>query len=428
MEKMEKMVEGRSILQSPVPFLQHLTSAPRVKQEKTHHDTVVVHIPSVTRGRLHNDRTTALRSYAQATGTDCGERLFKDDSLSLDTSSKKNQPYQVLPKQGVHALGMDCRVGEELVDVYGQHALVAASHCAFCDHLDLTVDISTFAMVIGMGLSAHINQNSERLRSVLVNFDGKRTLKVIDDSLVAYGESNNWKGAFQGFSDQIRDNIGEKHWNLFQLDYSTSTEIDRVAGNITVMSATQKFFDFRLQTRCGIPAIHLRGSPEDWELLLARVRGMLEIDAELVWWVEPLSAFLEICLETSLITDVVMPQHLVEFWNSWYKYNMKSGGASITGNINVLFPYIFNYEKKLVQNSCVDWRISSNSWKAPASDSYPCSLASVPVVWEYLGVERPLHVSAGLMGVAYHIESGFRPVSGYAVTEQEKPATSQLTT
>lgn len=422
----DTVLEGRSELQSPIPSLPELNSSRRHEGAAVEH-TVVVSIPSVERGRSYFHNTTPLRSFAQATGTDCGERLFKDAGCYLDTSFEKTQPYQVFPEHGVHALGLDCKMDDELVDVNGQHALVAASHCAFCDHVDLTLDISAIAGVIGAGLATHINQHSERLRSALVDFDGKKTLTVIDDTLVTYSQGNNWMTVFQSFSDQIKDNIGVEHWNRFQLDYSTSTEIDRVAGNITVMSATQKFFDFRVETRCGIPAIHLKGSPEDWEVLMARVRDILELDAELSWWVEPLSAFLEMCLETSRVDGGEMPSHLVEFWNSWYKYNTMSGGATITGTINVLFPYIFNYEKTLVQNPSVDWRESAvNSWKAPASDSYPCSLSSAPVVWDYLGVERPLHVSAGLMGVAYHTEGGFRPLSGYAITEQDKPATSQL--
>lgn len=420
-----------SIFQEAIDFIKNLGrsdshTSPAVEPVVEPHQ-VVVNIPTIKPGHPNFGWTTPLRSYAQATGTACGDRLFKDFDLSLDTSSSAPlPPYQVFPKQGVHALGLDCKIDDELVDVSGQHALVAASHCAFRDHVDLTLDISAIAGVIGAGLATHINQHSERLRSALVDFDGKKTLTVIDDTLVAYGKDNNWMAVFQCFSDQIRDNIGVEHWNRFQLDYSTSTEIDRVAGNITVMSATQKFFDFRVETRCGIPAIHLTGSSGDWEVLRERVRGMLELDAELGWWVEPLSEFLEKCHETSRVDGGEMPSHLVEFWKSWYKYNMKSGGATITGTINVLFPYIFNYKKTLVQNSYVDWRASSDNWNAPESDSYPCSLASAPVVWEYLGVERPLQVSAGLMGVAYHTEGGFRPLSGYAITEKNKPATSQL--
>lgn len=422
----DAVLEGRSELQSPIPSPRVL-NPPRRQEAAAVEHTVVVSIPSVERGCSYFHHTTPLRSFAQATGTDCGERLFKDAGYHLDTSVEKTQPYQVFPEQGVHALGLDWRVGDELVDVNGQHALVAASHCAFCDHVDLTLDVSSFAVVIGSGLATHINQHSERLRPALVDFDGKKTLKVVDDSLRTYAPENNWSCVFQAVSDQIKENIGVEHWNRFQLDYSTSTEIDRVAGNITVMSTTQKFFDFRLQTRCGIPAIHLKGSPEDWEVLMARVRGMLELDAELGWWVEPLIDFLQHCLETSRVEGGDMPAHLVEFWNSWYKYNTMSGGATITGSINVLFPYIFDYQKKIVQNPNVNWRErQSNAYRGTASDSFPCAMASAPVVWEYLGVERPLHFSAGLLGVAYMRESGFRPVSGYVVAEQKKPATSQL--
>ena len=109
----DTVLEGRSELQSPIPSPREL-NPPRRQEAAAVEHTVVVSIPSVERGCSYFHHTTPLRSFAQATGTDCGERLFKDAGYHLDTFVEKTQPYQVFPEQGVHALGLDWKVGDEL--------------------------------------------------------------------------------------------------------------------------------------------------------------------------------------------------------------------------------------------------------------------------------------------------------------------------
>src|SRR4030095_14612315 len=56
----------------------------------------------------------------------------------------------------------------------------------------------------------------------------------------------------------------------------------------TFMDAMQPYFDFVFMCVCGIPSVVLEGSPDDWQLLGAKVRACHESYLELSWWTKQL--------------------------------------------------------------------------------------------------------------------------------------------
>ena len=347
--------------------------------------------------------TTPLREFANALGK---------NKLAYEFRNPKYAESSVVPEHGIHAIKID--YDNTLHCTGGQNSFLAACYTAFSYHYALTLSPSIIWLVIAAGLATHINQNAERLRKAFVDHEGTKTLSVRDDSLVMFSPENNWSNVLESFSEQIKDNIGYQIWEIFQSDFTTSTPIDKIAATITIMSATEKYFEYKVTTRCAIPVINLEGSTGDWESMKRKVNSFLEIDPELGWWVTPLSSMLDKFIEASqgnIDTD---------FWNNWFKYNNGSGGATISGTVNTLFPWIYNCDKELHQNGFVDWTIDkSKMWPdGPSSDNYPSSLSEVPFTWEYLGAQHNLTFAAGLMGMIHSPETGMKPVSGYAIYDK----------
>ena len=58
-------------------------------------------------------------------------------------------------------------------------------------------------------------------------------------------------------------------------NFSTSTKTDRIVSSINTMNSMQEFFDFRtIRWECGIPAVIMRGTEEDWKGLLLKIESL----------------------------------------------------------------------------------------------------------------------------------------------------------
>ena len=317
---------------------------------------------------------------------------------------------QVFPDHGIHAIYFDTG-GNTLHNTQGMNAFVAATHVAFQQHQALTMCPATIWSVIVSSLVIHINQESERLRQYLVNHQGQKPIKVIDDTLRKFSKHNQWAPVFQQFAHKIQEEVGDEVSSLFQSNFSTTTTIHQVAANVGIMAATKSLFTFVMCTRCGITKFNLEGTTEDWISIRERVQAFYKVDPELAWWITPLTQLIDKFIEAS------NGNHDKAFWSSWYKYHQRSGGATITGNINVLFPWVYNYKREFVKNTSVDIVTPETRYRGLSSDAHPSSSYTAPVLWEYMGEKIPIEFTSGLMGMVHSEEKGCKAIPGFVVAE-----------
>ena len=74
-----------------------------------------------------------------------------------------------------------------------------------------------------------------------------------------------------GFREQLREAVGPGLPRLLSCDFSTSTDVERMAGDVVLMDTLSPYFDFVMACLCGIPRITLLGTPEDWRSIRARL-------------------------------------------------------------------------------------------------------------------------------------------------------------
>ena len=120
--------------------------------------------------------------------------------------------------------------------------------------------------------------------------------------------------------------------DLFLPSFSTTGPVERAAAEVVLLDAMQSYFDYQFRTMCGIPAITLEGTQEDWKALAERVQGFKEFG--LGSWLKVLAPILRQFVRAS--QGNVDPT----FWRSIYKFNSQSGGPVITGWITAFFPYL----------------------------------------------------------------------------------------
>ncbi|MGO9465079.1 MAG: DUF4419 domain-containing protein [Isosphaeraceae bacterium] len=211
------------------------------------------------------------------------------------------------------------------------HPAVAAAHRAFMDHRPLCLSPDTIWLMICQGVANHVNANAEELRSRFVSHEGKIQISVRRDDFVKGSPENPWADAIEELTQKVREHIGSA-FDLFRPAFTTTGRVEKAAAAVVLLDAMQSYFDYDIETFCGIPAITLEGTPEDWQDVADRAERFGSLDLE--WWLEPLRAVLH--------QFVAAAQGMVDrpFWQSFYKYQDESGGPMITGWISALFPYL----------------------------------------------------------------------------------------
>lgn len=68
------------------------------------------------------------------------------------------------------------------------------------------------------------------------------------------------------FMLQISKYAGNHLTELLSCNFSTTTSLEKVASEITIMEAVKPYFEFIvIHIVCGTPKITLEGTPKDWE-------------------------------------------------------------------------------------------------------------------------------------------------------------------
>ena len=219
------------------------------------------------------------------------------------------------------------------------HPLVNAIHLAFDQHRPLCLSPDMIWLLIAQGLANHINANAEQLRSQFVEHQGKLKLQLRRDDFVKGLAQNPWPEVFSGFSAAIREHIGETTHTLLMPDFSTTGKVEKAVTEIVLLDVMQSYFNYELQSFCGIPQIKLEGTLADWQMLLERTKDLAKFQLE--WWIDILIPILEQFIKA---VDGTEPNQC--FWQSMYKYRSMSGGDHITGWITAFFPYLKESEEK----------------------------------------------------------------------------------
>jgi hypothetical protein len=333
---------------------------------------------------------------------------FKVDSVQkkTDINAEWLRDNNKRTVKGLVGNGVEASSLSEESFITSTHNLLSAINTAYDQHLPLVLSPDMLWLTISQGLSTHITNNAEQLRSQFVNFEGKKELIVEEDSFVKGNPNNDWPHMFGEFSSQLADYIGKKR-DLIVNSFSTTGPVELAASEIVLMEAMSKYFDYTCRTCCGIPEITLLGTPQDWQDVLTRVRNISEFD--LGWW----TAKLEPIVQEFVSAAQGKPN--TTFWKSIYKLdNPGSGGPYISGWITNLFPYLQDY-------STSEFTLRNNfdtKGHRYTTDNFPIGMAKVPFKWEYYSEVFKMELAAGFTGFQFE-EGAIRPQIGWFVRDTE---------
>jgi len=168
-------------------------------------------------------------------------------------------------------------------------------------------------------------------------------------------------------------------------------------------------------TRCGIKAVKLQGTEEDWIQLEQNVQQLRELDIGLDWWLDVLEPIVAIFVATYRNEDI--PKW---FWESIYKHYSPGGSGTVDtvdGWITHFFPYPCgeraNFESlDTLYDRCENPIKLGSFTDGPGirDDEVPNGIAKTPFVWEYLGENLKMTFYNGFIGCEIDEENFVQPV------------------
>jgi hypothetical protein len=306
------------------------------------------------------------------------------------------------------------------------HPVISTLHRAFMEHRPVCLSPDMIWLLICQGVAHHVNVHAENLRSRFVRHQGKVQIGVRRDDFIKESPENPWGEVIDALSLGVRDHIGPAH-ELFEPRFSTTGPTERIAAAIVLLDAMQSYFEYEVNTMCGIPAVTLEGTVEDWQTLADRAQSFTEFDLE--WWLSPLQPILR------EFVSAARGEVRRAFWQSIYKYGSFSGGHAVTGWIAAFFPYFGDgLGNPTAQNSwlaeggarlkrllAAKWDQERFDLDGPSLGDFPSGLARAPFVWNYLALKFDMEFLGGFVGVMQDSASlALRPEIGWAIREARR--------
>jgi hypothetical protein len=302
------------------------------------------------------------------------------------------------------------------IDDHGLHPLLAAVHQAFADHRPLVLSPDAIWLTIAEGVAQHVRLHADELRSALVRHAG-RTVIEIEHAGGAPATAEGWARIVRAFRGAVAPRVEAGLASLLVCDFSTTTDLERVASEIVLLDAVSPYFDYRVLCVCGIPSVTLAGTPDDWKDIRSRLFVLDELG--LRFWTASLTRIADELVAAS----EGHPDR--QFWQSICKPRQAYGPEQVTGWIARLYPYVEHRGRVVARNPLLDVRIGRESDEGgfvgidPAS--VPARRSSARIrVQDLVADERfEVELEGGLVAVAQEPDGALRPVAGYAVRRAE---------
>ena len=163
---------------------------------------------------------------------------------------------------------------------------------AYSYHNPVVLSPDVIWLLISQGFSHYVNENSERLRNLFVDFEGRKTLTVETGKNI-FAPDMDWDAVTADFVKEVRSNLKNKDMaDMMLADFSTSGQAEVIASRVTLMNTVEKYFEYKMdEAICGIPYITLQGTPDDWKKIAAKVKQLRNYD--MGWWADELEPIIQ---------------------------------------------------------------------------------------------------------------------------------------
>ena len=259
------------------------------------------------------------------------------DSMLISTEEMENAELLSIKKK-IYYCSSKLHEAKFISNLDG-HPILKGYYQSYVNHVPVTVNPDTLWMLIVQGFSRHIDQNAEKLRYKLVDFDGKKILIVDgDEERIEDINKEGWEKTFESFVEMIKVCAGEKMINLLTPTFTTTTPTIQASSQVAIMSCFKNYFKFiRFYGGCGFPYINLQGTLNDYEQLKNKVEQLKGFDID--DWINELIIIVDKIIETkkgNIDTD---------FWKNMIvnKETIEPRGSGELTKVNNIDGWLLNF-------------------------------------------------------------------------------------
>ncbi|KAK8836535.1 hypothetical protein M9Y10_037796 [Tritrichomonas musculus] len=294
---------------------------------------------------------------------------------------------------------------DEKIELSKEHCVFNGYVTAFKEHRPITISPDIFWLLIIQGFANHVNNNAEKLRSMFVNFEGKRELTVKrEDMTPQTAKEEDWNGIFSEFVDQIKTYTGEEITETLEPKFTTTTNVTKAVGQLSIMCAMKKYFSYHvIMCICHFPYIIIEGSTADWQQIIEKLEKLRKFDLD--DWVNEL---------TPILTKIVESKEGKvdkEFWNNMI-HIQPSRGAYRPGYVDGWFVKFFLYN---IYGKRVCGKVSDND------DDLTSEMLTIPFKLTFMDKTTDCEFVAGFVGTSQDPETrSIKPEIGWIIREEDK--------
>ncbi len=219
---------------------------------------------------------------------------------------------------------------EKVVPV-AMNGFVQTIHDCYAQHRPLILSPDDIWLTLCQGFSIHLNLHFDSLRTQVFTEDKPVDIIVRNDSLVN-GNAANWEQLIAGLSEKTKAFTRSDVYGTIVQDFSTTSEIEHTAFEITLLEVQQKAFSYIGESGCGIPRVTLEGSVEDWKKVSAGMQQFRKFGLD--YWVKEMEPVLQQFIAAA------EGKADKKFWESIYKETSEYNATYISGWMLKLFPYV----------------------------------------------------------------------------------------
>ena len=272
------------------------------------------------------------------------------------------------------------------------HPFVASLHYGFAQHRPVVISPDMVWLMILQGFSKHVQLKHDSLKTSIININATKDINIQRNDYILGSFDNDWASGINEIIHKLKKETNTEVDFLFNTKFSTTKPKELLAFQITLMKSLDQYFNYTVQTFCGIPYVILEGKPEDWDLVYENFKKLKKYNLD--FWVESLEPILD------KIRESARGKIDKQFWRSIYKIDSQSGGSKVTGWIIRFFPYLNDGKLNpyLVKNFDSPQNDHPRLWGL-SGDDFGSGITACKFKWEYFSKSYQMQFCAGFVGI-----------------------------
>ena len=345
----------------------------------------------------------------------------------------KNKPRYEMKKDSAERLitkdTLDCSFDKNsnLAYINTNVPFLCGLYTAHTNHYPIRLKPDDIWLLIIQAFNYHVNSNAEELRHLFVDFDGKKTLKVI--YIIKKGIEEVDKKKLEDFSEQINKQmikyLGEELLDILTPNFSTTNYDSKIIGKISIMGAFQKYFNYKMTLcGCGSPYLILEGTAEDYQKIIDKANKLSKYDFgwftnKIIPHIQKMKDAKEGKIDVDFFKSIIQKKEVVEEIRGPSGMNPHEVKVDyISGWILNFFPY-FKYKNRYNEKTL---KFEGEELKVEKFNELANQMLSVPFVIndELNNKKYSMEYKVGFIGCDQNYREEIFPVQGWLVKPQEK--------